>query len=76
MGVETVPRYRGTIYIGPLAATQKPGITNKLQFSSDSPMCFGCHRGCHMMCETHVRATKHHACYEAAASMQQGLPPY
>jgi hypothetical protein len=30
MGVETV---RGTIYMGPLVATQKPGITNKRQFS-------------------------------------------
>jgi hypothetical protein len=34
-------RYGGTIYTGPLVATQKPGITNKRQFSSNSPMCFG-----------------------------------
>ena len=34
MGVE---RYGGTIYTGPLVATQKPGITNKRQFSSNSP---------------------------------------
>jgi hypothetical protein len=39
MGVGTL-RYGGTIYTSPLIATQKPGITNKRQFSSNSPMRF------------------------------------
>jgi hypothetical protein len=33
--------------MGPLVATQKPGIINKRQFSPNSSMCFGF--------ETHVR---------------------
>ena len=30
-------RYGGTVYTGPLVATQKPGITNERQFSSNPP---------------------------------------
>jgi hypothetical protein len=37
MGVETL---RGYNLLGPLVATQKPGITNNRQFSSNSPMRF------------------------------------
>jgi hypothetical protein len=33
-------RCGGTIYTSPLVATHKPGITNKRQFSSNSPMRF------------------------------------
>ena len=41
MGVETL---RGYNLDRPPVATQKPGITNKRQFSSNSPMRFGVKR--------------------------------